>query len=70
MRLAKPAHLSILLSGLLSFSALSQTLEVNLSGFRSDQGQLVVNVYTSKKNWLSEKPADIFQQNIYPLSLS
>ncbi len=59
----KSAKMLCLLSTGLGLSAplSAQSLNVTLSGLQSDQGKLVVRVYNSDKQWLSDKPNEIFK---------
>ncbi|MCH1930377.1 DUF2141 domain-containing protein [Shewanella sp. A25] len=45
----------------LACPASAQSLNVTLSGLQSDQGKLVVRVYNSDKQWLSDKPNEIYK---------
>ncbi|QYJ78833.1 DUF2141 domain-containing protein [Shewanella acanthi] len=60
---AKPAKaVSLLFTCIgLACSVSAQSLNVTLSGLQSDQGKLVVRVYNSDKQWLSDKPNEIYK---------
>ncbi|WP_371189341.1 DUF2141 domain-containing protein [Thalassotalea maritima] len=48
-------------------SSFAASLTVEVHGLTSDKGDLVINVYTSKKTWMEDKQRDIFHQHIVTL---
>lgn len=59
--------LTCLLTVMSTFSTFAASLIVEIHGIKSAKGDIIVNVYNSKKTWMEEDKKDILKQHIVAL---